>query len=138
MRNDTDFKSHADVFLDEDATQSEIADAVRCNCKAGCETQRCSCRKAGLDCSTGCGQCKGICLNMSAQITDDVDIGTDDTLRETTVGACEDGPNRVESKNLSMLPLNIFQKDKKYFPYSMNTNETCEPDSDFGQTGLSA
>ncbi|KAG1663714.1 ERO1-like protein beta [Nymphon striatum] len=154
MRNDTDFKSHADVFLDEDATQSEIADAgekylvsilkgdpeetldqlrlqrfhqkvatnknavqpetlpptsaatkyhslrvyyqvqvwkgvtnispqgygwtvvdgklipfqcdldvapkmllevVRCNCKAGCETQRCSCRKAGLDCSTGCG-----------------------------------------------------------------------------------
>ncbi|KAG1678943.1 hypothetical protein GQR58_013119 [Nymphon striatum] len=179
MRNDTDFKSHADVFLDEDATQSEIADAgekylvsilkddpeetldqlrlqrfhqkvatnknavqpetlpptsaatkyhslrvyyqvqvwkgvtnispqgygwtvvdgklipfqcdldvapkmllevVRCNCKAGCETQRCSCRKAGLDCSTGCGQCKGICLNMSAQITDDVDDGTDDTV----------------------------------------------------------
>ncbi|KAG1687728.1 hypothetical protein GQR58_008303 [Nymphon striatum] len=27
MRNDTDFKSHADVFLDEDATQSKIADA---------------------------------------------------------------------------------------------------------------
>ncbi|KAG1650842.1 hypothetical protein GQR58_027696 [Nymphon striatum] len=179
MRNDTDFKSHADVFLDEDATQSEIADAgekylvtilkgdpeetldqlrlqrfhqkvatnknavqpetlpptsaatkyhslrvyyqvqvwkgvtnispqgygwtvvdgklipfqcdldvapkmllevVRCNCKAGCETQRCSCRKAGHDCSTGCGQCKGICLNMSAQITDDVDDGTDDTV----------------------------------------------------------
>ena len=34
---------------------------------------RCSCRKAGLDCSTGCGECRGICANMSAVISDDND-----------------------------------------------------------------
>ncbi len=44
---------------------------VRCNSKMGCDTLRCSCRKAGLDCSTGCGECRDICVNMYGNITED-------------------------------------------------------------------
>ena len=44
---------------------------VRCNCKMGCETLRCSCPKAGLECSTGCGECRGICANMYQNITEE-------------------------------------------------------------------
>lgn len=66
---------------DLDVAPKMLLEVVRCNCKAGCENLRCTCRKAGLDCSTACGQCKGICSNMSAQITDDVvDDDTDDNV----------------------------------------------------------
>ena len=37
----------------------------------GCDTLRCSCRNAGLDCSTGCGECRGICSNMYEYVTED-------------------------------------------------------------------
>jgi len=39
----------------------------------GGETMRCSCRKTGLNCSTGCGKYHGIFENRSA-----VDISEDD------------------------------------------------------------
>jgi hypothetical protein len=52
-------------LCDMDVAPKTLLEVVRCNCKAGCESMRCSCRKAGLDCSTGCGQCRGICANMS-------------------------------------------------------------------------
>ena len=39
---------------------------VRCNCKKGCSTQKCTCRKNGLDCSPACGECKGYnCVNSA-------------------------------------------------------------------------
>ena len=37
----------------------------------GCDTLRCSCSKAGLDCSNGCGGCGGICANMYENIIED-------------------------------------------------------------------
>ena len=37
----------------------------RCNCKANCDTKRCTCRKSGLDCSVACGECRGACSNFS-------------------------------------------------------------------------
>ena len=50
-----------------------LLEVVRCNCSAGCSTQRCTCRKHGLDCSTACGVCKGqSCTNSAAP-----DFGTD-------------------------------------------------------------
>ena len=27
---------------------------------------KCSCRRADLDCSPGCGECQGVCANMTA------------------------------------------------------------------------
>ena len=47
-----------------DVVLKALLKVVRCNCKMGCDTLRCSCRKAGLDCSTDCGECRGICANM--------------------------------------------------------------------------
>ena len=34
-----------------DVVPKALLKVVRCNCKMGCDTLRCSCRKAGLDCS---------------------------------------------------------------------------------------
>ena len=59
------------VQCDMDVAPKALLKVVRCNCKMGCDTLRCSCRKAGLDCSTGCGECRGICANMYENITDD-------------------------------------------------------------------
>jgi len=48
-----------------------LLEAIRCNCKSGCETQRCGCRKFGLDCSLACGECKGMhCSNVIKPIID--------------------------------------------------------------------
>ena len=46
---------------DMDVAPKTLQKLVRCNCKMGCDTLRCSCRKAGLECSTGCVECRCIC-----------------------------------------------------------------------------
>ena len=58
---------------DTEVSPKSLLEVVRCNCKMGCDTMRCSCRKAGLDCSTGCGECRGICTNMFTVCTDESD-----------------------------------------------------------------
>ena len=40
---------------DMEVAPKALLKVVRCNGKMGCDTLRCSCRKAGLECSTGCG-----------------------------------------------------------------------------------
>ena len=62
-----------------DVAPKALLKVVRCNCKMGCDTLRCSCRKAGLDCSTGCGECRGGCANMYGNITEDSEYD-DETL----------------------------------------------------------
>ena len=59
------------VQYDMDVAPKSLLKVVRCNCKMGCDTLRCSCRKAGLDCFTGCGECRGICASMYKNITED-------------------------------------------------------------------
>ena len=46
---------------------------IRCNCKANCDTKRCTCRKSGLDCSVACGECRGACSNFSQSAIEDDD-----------------------------------------------------------------
>ena len=53
-----------------DVAPKALLKVVRCNCKMGCDTLRYSCRKAGLECSTGCGECRGICANMYENTTE--------------------------------------------------------------------
>ena len=69
-----DGKYHA-VLTDKEAAPAELLEVVRCNCKTGCSTRQCSCRKNGIDCCTGCDQCRGICSNMSV-------IATEETIDE--------------------------------------------------------
>ena len=56
--------------------KSSVLKVVRCNCRMGCDTLRCSYRKAGLECSTGCGECRDICANMYENITEDNEYDT--------------------------------------------------------------
>ena len=42
-----------------------LLEVIRCSCKTGCSTKRCSCRRADLDCSPACGECRGACSNIS-------------------------------------------------------------------------
>ena len=53
------------IQTDMAAAPHELLEVIRCNCKMGCGTKQCSCRKHGLDCSTGCGQCRGVCSNVT-------------------------------------------------------------------------
>ena len=48
------------MHCDMDVAPEALMKVVRCNCKMGCDTLRCSCPKAGLGCPTGCGECRGI------------------------------------------------------------------------------
>ena len=49
---------------DMDVAPKALLKVVRCNCKMGRDTLRCACRKAGLGCSTGYGECRCICANV--------------------------------------------------------------------------
>ena len=57
--------------FDMDVAPKALLKVVRYNSKMGCDTLRYSCGKAGLECSTGCGVCRGICANMHENITED-------------------------------------------------------------------
>ncbi len=53
------------IQTDKEPAPLALLEVVRCNCKTGCCTMQCGCRKHGLDCSSGCGECKGACTNSS-------------------------------------------------------------------------
>ena len=44
---------------------------IRCNCKINCASKRCNCRKHGLKCSSGCGDCKGTSCSNAPSITEE-------------------------------------------------------------------
>ena len=54
-----------------DVAPKALLKVVRCNWKMGCDNLLCFCRRAGLDCSTGGGECPGSCANMYENITKD-------------------------------------------------------------------
>lgn len=52
------------VTTDLPAAPADVLKVIRCTCKSGCDTKRCSCRKHGLECTSGCGECRGVgCCN---------------------------------------------------------------------------
>ena len=74
-----------------DVAPKALLKVVRYNCKMGCDTLRCSCRKAGLNYFTGCGECRGICANMYENITEDNEYEEDTyvvTLRRMIQRSC--------------------------------------------------
>ena len=51
-------------FLVAPLAHEALLEIIRCNCKTNCSSQRCTCKKHGLDCSVTCGVCKGQgCVN---------------------------------------------------------------------------
>ena len=57
---------------DMEAAPRPLLDVIHCNCKSDCSTNRCGCRKHGLECSVGCGECRGVsCSNALCPIIDE-------------------------------------------------------------------
>ena len=43
---------------------------IRCTCKQGCDSRRCSCMKFGIPCSFACSECRGVnCTNSSTNVS---------------------------------------------------------------------
>lgn len=54
------------VMMDNNPAPDILLKMVHCNCSAGCNTLRCSCKKYGLECTKACGPCQdGNCENMT-------------------------------------------------------------------------
>ena len=59
---------------------ASLLKVIKCNCKANCDSKRCTCRKHGLECSVACGECRGIqCTNVSI-IDEPEDILVDEDM----------------------------------------------------------
>ena len=64
-----------------ESAPDSILEYVMCRCKKGCNTKRCSCKKADLQCTELC-QC-GECENMESTETDsDIDNELDEDSDE--------------------------------------------------------
>ena len=61
------------IMTDLQPAPKKFLDVIRCGCKSGCDTKRCSCRKHGLDCSAACSECRGMCANAHNDIGSDSD-----------------------------------------------------------------
>ena len=53
------------VLSDLPPAPQELLEVIRCSCKTGCHTVRCTCKKNGMECTVACSECRGICANMS-------------------------------------------------------------------------
>ena len=51
---------------------------IRCTCKTGCSSLRCTCRKHGLRCLIVCSDCIGVCSNMMDVTETDSDSSSED------------------------------------------------------------
>ena len=70
--NDWGFKVQGDklipIMMDKDHAPEVLLKMIHCNCSAGCNTLRYTCKKHGLDCTSVCGPCQeGNCDNMTLE-----------------------------------------------------------------------
>jgi hypothetical protein len=43
---------------------------IKCNCRHGCDSKRCACKRHGLECSAACGDCRGVSCSNAGLPTD--------------------------------------------------------------------
>ncbi|WAR05756.1 hypothetical protein MAR_021125 [Mya arenaria] len=63
------------VKCDYPTAPERLLKIIRCSCKGNCDTRRCTCRRHGLMCSMGCGECQGVSCSNSGTIADDEEVG---------------------------------------------------------------
>ena len=59
-------------YTDKQPGPDSLLKVIRCACKTGCSTARCSCRKNGLDCTSACKECKGTSCSNIALVDEDI------------------------------------------------------------------
>jgi hypothetical protein len=64
------------ILTDLPPAPKELLEMIRCGCKTGCITAKCTCRKHGLECTSLCGECRGTACTNAQQ--PDLDDSTDD------------------------------------------------------------
>ncbi|CAC5372602.1 unnamed protein product [Mytilus coruscus] len=58
------------ILMELPPAPDKLLNIIRCNCKQNCDTKRCVCRKNGLQCSVGCGECRGLNCSNSVPIAE--------------------------------------------------------------------
>jgi hypothetical protein len=58
------------VMTELEPAPKVLLEVIRCKCKAGCG-KRCGCRGLDLECTPACGECRGICENMTKEDVDE-------------------------------------------------------------------
>ena len=62
------------VMTNKSPAPEVLIQMIHCNCSAGCNTLKCTCRKHGLECTSACGHCQdGICDNMTNEPVNEED-----------------------------------------------------------------
>lgn len=54
------------IQTDQKPAPDFLLELVRCSCKSGCLSMRCSCRRQGFECTLACAECKGCCTNSDS------------------------------------------------------------------------
>ena len=77
-----DGQSFMPIMTDKEVGAEDLLKVIRCGCKGSCDSNRCTCRKAGLCCTLSCKECHGsLCNNTNdegAISDDDFDKDFDD------------------------------------------------------------
>lgn len=68
-------------LTDKPPAPQELLQCIRCSCKTGCYSFRCTCRRNGLDCSFACSECRGVCSNTQT-LSPDTDSEEDSEEEE--------------------------------------------------------
>ena len=62
------------VKTDLPPAPADLLCMFRCNCRTGCASKKCTCRRNGLDCTAACGDCKGQSCSNSPKPTEELDM----------------------------------------------------------------
>ena len=77
-----DGQSFIPIMTGEEAGPEDLLKVIQSGCKGSCDSIRCTCRKAGLCCTSSCKECHGsLCDNTNDEVTvsdDDFDEDFDD------------------------------------------------------------
>ncbi len=57
------------VKTDMPPAPKDLLRIFRCNCKTGCESRGCTCKKHGLQCTPACGECKRLSCSKSPSLS---------------------------------------------------------------------
>ena len=68
------------VKTDMPPAPKDLLRIFRCNCKTGCESRRCTCKKHGLQCTPACGECKGLSCSNSPKPFSESDLDNLDDI----------------------------------------------------------
>ena len=62
------------VKMDSLPAPDSLLMVIRCKCSTDCASKKCTCRKYGLECTSGCGECRGVACTNSHIIGDNIDV----------------------------------------------------------------